>query len=71
MLQLWELFHRETEIFKSIFKNNNYPQNFMNHCIKTLFKKLLIQRDLNFIISKRGLTCVLPYLGRTSLDLKT
>ena len=30
----YENFHRETETLKSIFKHNNYPQNFVNQFIK-------------------------------------
>ena len=43
----------------------------MNHCIKKFLNKLFVQRDLNFTVPKRELICVLPYLGKASLDLKT
>ena len=43
----------------------------MNHCIKKFLNKLFVQRGLNFIVPKRELICVLPYLGKASLDLKT
>ena len=43
----------------------------MNHCIKKFLNKLFVQRDLNFTIPKRELICVLPYLGKASLDLRT
>ena len=45
----YENFHREIETLKSIFKHNNYPQNFVNQCIKKFFlNKLFIKKDLNF-----------------------
>ena len=43
----------------------------MSHCIKTFSNKLFVQRDLNFTVPKRELICVLPYLGKASLDLRT
>ena len=39
----------------------------MNPCIKTFLNKLFIQRNLNFIVPN----FVVPYLGRTLLDLRT
>ena len=67
----YENFHREIETLKSIFKHNNYPQNFVNQCIKKFLNKLFIKKDLNFMVPKRELTFVLPYLGKLSLDLRT
>ena len=56
---------------KSIFKYNSYPHNFVNHCIKRFLNKLCIQRDLSFMVPKGELIYVLPYLPKTSLDLRT
>ena len=67
----YENFHRETESLKSIFKNNNYPQIFLNQYIKSFLNKLFIKKTLNFIVLKRELTSLLPYLGKLSLDLRT
>ena len=57
-------FHQGIETLKSIFKHNNYPQNFMNHCIKKFLNKLFIKKDLNFMVPERELTFVLPCLGK-------
>ena len=38
---------------------------------KKLLNKLFLQRDLNFRVPKRDLICVLPYLGKASIDLRT
>ena len=65
-----EKFNREIEILKSILKRNNYPHNLVNHCIKKLLNKLFVKRDLKFMVPKRDLICVLPYLGKASLDLR-
>ena len=55
---------------KPIFKRNSYAHDFVNHCIKMFLNKLSIQRDINFMVSKREIICVLPYLGQISLDLR-
>ena len=67
----FENFHQEIETLKSILKHNSYAHNLVNHCIKKFLNKLFAQRDLNFTVPKRELICVLPYLGKASLDLKT
>ena len=67
----YENFHWQIETLKSIFKHNNYPQNFVNQCIKKFLNKLFIKKDLNFVVPKRELTFVLPYLGKLSFDLRT
>ena len=41
----YEIFHREIETLKSIFKHNNCPQNFVNQCIRK-FLKLLSKKTL-------------------------
>ena len=59
------------ETVKSILKRNSYCHNLANHCIKTFLNKLFVQRDLNFMFPKRELICIIPYLGKASLDLRT
>ena len=67
----YENFQQEIETLKSILKRSSYPRNLVNHCIKTFLKKLFVQKDPNFTVPKRELICVLPYLGKASLDLRT
>ena len=67
----YDNFHREIETLKSILKHNSYPHNLVNHCIKKFLNELSVQRDLNFTVPKKEMICVLPYLGKTSLDLRT
>ena len=59
----YENFHPESK--------NNYLQNFLNQCIHKFLNKLFIQKDLNFMVTKRELAFVLINLGKTSLDLRT
>ena len=63
--------HREIETLKSILKHNSYPHNLVNHYMKKFLNKLFVQRGLNFMVPKKELICVLPYLGKASLDLRT
>ena len=67
----YENFHREIETLTSILKHNSYAHNLLNHCIKKYLNNLFIQRGLNFMVPKRELIWVLPYLGQASLDLRT
>ena len=67
----YENFQSEIETLKSILKHNSYPNNLVNHCIKKFLNKLFVQRGLNFMVLKRKLICVLPYLGKALLDLRT
>ena len=60
----YENFHQEIETLKSIFKHKNYPQDFVNQCIKEFLNKLFIKKYLKFMVPKRELTFVLPYLGK-------
>ena len=43
----------------------------MNNCIKKFLNELFIQMELNLMVTKRELICILAYLGKTSLDLRT
>ena len=67
----YENFHQEIEILKSILKCNSYPHNLVNHCIKKFLNRLFVQRDLDFTVPKRELICILPYLSKSSIDLRT
>ena len=50
----YENFHREIETLKSIFKDNNYPKNFVDQFINTFLNKSFMKKDLNFIFLKGG-----------------
>ena len=66
----YETFHQEIKTLRPIFKHNNYPQNFVNQCIKKFLNKLFIKKYLNFMVPKKELTFVLLYLGKFSFDLR-
>ena len=48
----YENFHQEIETLKSIFKRNNYSQNFVNKYIKKFLNKLFIKKELNFMVPR-------------------
>ena len=58
----YEKFCREIKTLKSIFKHDDYPQNFANQCINKFLNKLFIKKHLNLIM--------LSYLGKILFDLK-
>ena len=54
-----------------VFKNNGYPENFINNCLKVfLDNKYRIQEKV-ITVPKKTLFLVLPYLGPLSLQTRT
>ena len=62
-----ELFHQAIENFKKIFRQNRYPVNFANFCIKKYLDNLYVKEEVFLLASKRQLTFVLPFFGKKSL----
>ena len=46
----YENFYREIETLKSILKENNVPQNFVNQCIKKFLNELFIKKEFNLMV---------------------
>ena len=67
-MRSYEDYHRGIETLKSIFKQNSYPQNFVNHFINKFLKKVFIRKDLNSMLPKKELTFVLPRLHLREID---
>ena len=65
-----EKFHQEISFLKSVFKSNSYPKNFFNSCIKHFLDKLFVKNKVSLTVPKLQLVCVLPYTGKSSLDLR-
>ena len=65
-----ENFHIEVELQRSIFKCNKYPVNIIDECIKKLFDKLYVRKQIVPTVPKKELLVVLPYLGTFSLNLR-
>ena len=63
----WTKFHLELDQLTIIFKENGYPEKFINNCfIAFLYNKHIIQKKAKAVPKKPFLT-VLPYLGPLSL----
>ena len=67
----WTKFHLELVKLTDVFKNNGYPENFINNCFKVfLDNKYRIQEKV-ITVPKKTLFLVLPYLGPLSLQTRT
>ena len=67
----WTKFHLELVKLTDVFKNNGYPENFINNCFKVfLDNKYRIQEKVT-TVPKKTLFLVLPYLGPLSLQTRT
>ena len=67
----WPKFHLELVKLTDVFKNNGYPDNFINNCFKVfLYSKYRIQEKV-IAVPKKTLFLVCPYLGPLSLQTRT
>ena len=64
----FELFHKEIENLKNIFRKNGYPVNFPDFCIKKYLNNLYVKKEVYLLTPKKQLTVVLPFLGKNSLQ---
>ena len=67
----FERFHQEIDKLKTIFKNNGYPKSFVHFCIKKYLDNVFIKKKVLLKASKKELICVLPFLGKKSMQLRT
>ena len=67
----WTKFHLELVKLIDIFKNNCYPENFINNCFKVFLDKKYRAREKMTTVPKKTLFLVLPYLGPLSLQTRT
>ena len=67
----FELFHQKIENLKNILKKNGYPVNFTNSCIKKYLDNLYVKKEVYLLAPKMQLTCVLPFLGKKLLQLRS
>ena len=64
-------FHQEIDKLKTIFENNGYPKSFVDFCIKKYLDKVFIKKEVVLKASKKELICILPFLGKKSMQLRT
>ena len=67
----WIKFHLELVKLTDVFKNNDYPENFINNCFKVLLdNKYKIQEQVT-TVPKKTFFLVLPYVEPLSLQTRT
>ena len=70
LVSSFELFHQEIDKLKIIFQNNGYPKSFVDFCIKNNLDQVFIKKEAVLKASKMELICVLPFIGKKSLQLR-
>ena len=67
----WTKFHLELVKLIDVFKNNGYPENFINNCFKVFLDNKYRMQEKVITVPKKTLFLVLPYLGPLSLQTRT
>ena len=67
----WTKFHLELVKLIDVFKNNGYPENFINNCFKVFLDNKYRVRAKVITVPKKILFLVLSYLGPLSLQTRT
>ena len=67
----FELFHQEILNLKDIFNRNGYPGEFIHVCIKIYLNKVFIDKKIYALAPKKELVCVLPFIRKKSLQLRS
>ena len=67
----FESFHQEILNLKDIFKRDGYPGNFTDTCIKRYLNQFFIDKKIYALEPKKTLVCVLPFIGKKSLQLRS
>ena len=62
----YEKFLEEIVLLKDIFKENDYPQFFIDKCIKKYLSKFFVPKRIIHTVDKRQVLLVLPFLGPLS-----
>ena len=67
----FQLFNQEILNLKDIFKRNGYPCNFIDVCIERFLNYVFIDKKIYALAPKKELVCVLPFIGKKSLQLRS
>ena len=67
----FKLFHQEILTLKNNFLKNGYPFNFINVCIKRFLNNIFIDKKIYVLAPEKELVCVLPFIGKTSLQIRS
>ena len=63
-------FHLEISSLNSVFRSNGYPRNFIDFCMEHFLDKSFVKRKESLTVPKVQLVRVLPYPGKSTLDLR-
>ena len=64
-------FHEEVNYLKDVLNKNSFPTDLVDKCIKIFLNKQFSQKTLEHAVPKKESFIVLPYLGMSSLCLRT
>ena len=67
----FEIFHKEINKLKNVFKSNGYPKSLVDLCIKKYLDQVFIKKKVVLKASEKELICVLPFIRNKSLQLRT
>ena len=67
----YETFQEEILILKEVFKKNEYPQIFIDKCIKKYLNKLFVPKRIIETVDKKQVLLVLPFLGPISFEIRS
>ena len=67
----FEKFHHEVDNLKCILRKNNYPQYFIDNCIRKFLDKIFQPKPIKHNVPKKEILLVLPFLGKISLQIRT
>ena len=67
----YEKFHEEIMLLKDIFKKNEYPQLFIDKCIKNILSKLFVPKRIVPTVHKKHVQSILLFLGTLSFKIKS
>ena len=66
-----ERFHEEIVLLKEVFTKNEYPQFFIDKCIKKYLNKLFAPKRIIHTVDKKQVLLVLPFLGPLSFEIRS
>ena len=66
-----EKFHEEIVLLKKNFKKNEYPQYFIDKCIKKYLSKLFVPKGIVDNVHRKQVLLVLPFLGTLSFEIRS
>ena len=67
----FEIFHKEINKLKNVFKSNGYPKSLVDLCIKKYLDQVFIKKKVVLKASEKELICVLPFIRNKSTQLRT